>query len=295
MIALGIIEPCVGSQAGRAREVLLTALELCSQGERLGFSRFWITEHHDANFATASPELLLPLLAASTEEISIGIGGQLLRLYSPLQLANQMQHLESLFPGRVITGLGRGLPPACHRPLYKELALDGPSSYQEKVVELLAYLHGEGSIRPLPSTESRPKVWLCGSRQQSFWLAESLSLPYSHALFLQQGTLGLSSVAVQGLTGQGHISKRLVPFDLALAGSCSENFKGKCGSSREFGLDLQIHVAGGYVACKQQLRDIIKTFRPDSISLLDLSPEYCMKVDSYEAFANICTELSADL
>src|SRR5690606_4338326 len=82
--------------------------ELAREADRLGYQRFWVSEHHnDRALAGASPAVLMSHLASITERIRIGSGGVLLPHHSPLLIAEQFNLLESLFPGRIDLGLGR--------------------------------------------------------------------------------------------------------------------------------------------------------------------------------------------
>src|SRR5215211_8043495 len=81
-------------------------LEIAAAADAHGYSRLWITEHHGLN---GCPEMLLPLLAATTARISVGTGGVLLPYYSPYKVAEVFHLLESMFPGRIDLGFCRGL------------------------------------------------------------------------------------------------------------------------------------------------------------------------------------------
>src|SRR5690242_6082493 len=94
-LQLGIIEfgsyQRVESTPG---EVLKELIEDVIRAEELGFSRFWLGEHHtgDSPFGQA-PEILIPTLTGLTESIRIGTGALLLRYYSPLKIAAEFKML----------------------------------------------------------------------------------------------------------------------------------------------------------------------------------------------------------
>lgn len=55
---------------GTAREAVLATIELAKLADRLGYSRYWVAEHHNSRtLASASPEILIPMLAANTQRI----------------------------------------------------------------------------------------------------------------------------------------------------------------------------------------------------------------------------------
>lgn len=87
---------------------MLATIELAKLADRLGYSRYWVAEHHNSRtLASASPEILIPMLAANTQRIRVGSGGVMLTHYSALKVAEVFRMLETLFPGRIDIGLGR--------------------------------------------------------------------------------------------------------------------------------------------------------------------------------------------
>ncbi len=91
-----------------AREALNNSLELAVAGERLGFHRFWLAEHHNMpGVASSSPEILIGQAARMTSRIRVGSGGVMLPNHAPLKVAESFLTLEALFPGRIDLGIGR--------------------------------------------------------------------------------------------------------------------------------------------------------------------------------------------
>ena len=76
--------------------------------ERLGYSRFWVAEHHNMEtVASTSPAVLIAHVAASRRTIHVGSGGVMLPNHAPLVIAEQFAMLEALHPGRIDLGIGR--------------------------------------------------------------------------------------------------------------------------------------------------------------------------------------------
>lgn len=81
-------------------EALARTVLLAQESERLGFRRFWVSEHHDSEqLAGSSPEVLISYLLAKTNRIRIGSGGVMLQHYSPYKVAENFNVLASLAPG----------------------------------------------------------------------------------------------------------------------------------------------------------------------------------------------------
>lgn len=94
-----------GSTAGDA---LRNTVDLAQHVERLGFTRYWLAEHHNAaGLASSSPEILIAVVAQATRAMRVGSGGIMLPNHSPLKVAEWFRLLHALYPGRIDLGLGR--------------------------------------------------------------------------------------------------------------------------------------------------------------------------------------------
>src|SRR3954467_1875697 len=90
-----------------AREALLNSVKLAQAGEALGYSRYWIAEHHDLpGLACSAPEAVLGYIGAQTKTIRIGPGAVLLPHYKPYKIAEVYNTLATLFPSRIDIGIG---------------------------------------------------------------------------------------------------------------------------------------------------------------------------------------------
>ncbi|MDT0475103.1 LLM class flavin-dependent oxidoreductase [Streptomyces sp. DSM 41014] len=91
-------------------QALRDTVRLAQDLERLGYHRFWVSEHHGVpGVAGSAPTVLAAAVAAATGTIRVGTGGVMLPNHRPLVVAEQFGVLESLFPGRIDMGLGRSV------------------------------------------------------------------------------------------------------------------------------------------------------------------------------------------
>ncbi|MDQ0215768.1 luciferase family oxidoreductase group 1 [Oikeobacillus pervagus] len=192
-LKLSVLDQSPISEGMSAEEALANTVELARHVEKLGYSRFWVSEHHDAtSLAGSSPEVLISHIAAKTDHIRVGSGGVMLPHYSAYKVAENFRVLEGLNPNRIDLGLGRapgGMPLAT-------MALhDGKprnvDRYPDQIEELLRFLHDSiGDHQPYrglkasPLIKTSPKVWLLGSSPSSAMLAAEKGLPYSFAQFI---------------------------------------------------------------------------------------------------------------
>ena len=186
MIPLSILDLAPIAQGSDAGTALRNALDLACAGERLGYRRFWMAEHHSMpGIASAATAVALAHVGAGTERIRIGAGGIMLPNHAPLVVAEQFGTLEALFPGRVDLGLGRapGTDRAAAMALRRNLASD-ENQFPRDVVELLGYFEGapEGrAVRAIPGEGLAVPVWILGSSLFGAQLAAMLGLPFAFA------------------------------------------------------------------------------------------------------------------
>ncbi|MEK4025678.1 LLM class flavin-dependent oxidoreductase [Sporosarcina sp. FSL W7-1283] len=181
------------SDGQNAHEALQQTAELALKAEEWGYTRFWVSEHHDAStLAGSSPEILMAHLATITSTIRIGSGGVMLPHYSPYKVAENFKVLEALFPGRIDAGMGRapgGMPRATYA--LNKGQYQNREQFPDQVEELLMYLHDalpedhkyEG-LKATPITQSAPPVWMLGTNEGSASLAAEKGLPYVFAQFI---------------------------------------------------------------------------------------------------------------
>ena len=108
MAKLSILELGRVRQGGSRRDALDEARDLAQHGEKWGYERIWVAEHHNTpTVTTAATSLVIAHIAAGTERIRAGAGGIMLPNHAPYVIAEQFGTLETLFPGRIDLGLGR--------------------------------------------------------------------------------------------------------------------------------------------------------------------------------------------
>src|SRR5271170_7189106 len=94
-----------GSTSGDA---LRNTLDLAKLADGLGFTRYWLAEHHNTPLIASSvPEVLIGHVADVTHRFRVGSGGIMLPNHVPLKVAETFRVLEALHPGRIDLGIGR--------------------------------------------------------------------------------------------------------------------------------------------------------------------------------------------
>ncbi len=134
------------------QQVLRETVAFAREAERLGYHRFWVSEHHAVpGVAGSAPTVLAAAVAAATSRIRVGTGGVMLPNHQPLVVAEQFGVLESLHPGRIDMGLGRstGFTEPVRRAL--RTGKDAADRFGDQLDELLAYFDAAAPLPALPA------------------------------------------------------------------------------------------------------------------------------------------------
>ncbi len=96
-IKLSVLDQSPIAEGMSPQEAFNNTVKLAQHAEKLGFERFWVSEHHDStSLAGSSPEVLIAHLAQNTSEIRVGSGGVMLPHYSSYKVAENFRLLEGL-------------------------------------------------------------------------------------------------------------------------------------------------------------------------------------------------------
>jgi len=171
-----------GSTAGAA---LRNSRALAQHVEKLGYTRYWVAEHHNmTGIASAATSVVIGWIADATSSIRVGAGGIMLPNHAPLVIAEQFGTLESLYPGRIDLGLGRA--PGTDQTTVRALRRDprAADTFPEDVQELQALLapaRAGQAVQAVPGAGTEVPLWILGSSLYGAQLAAALGLPYAFA------------------------------------------------------------------------------------------------------------------
>ncbi|WP_374563185.1 LLM class flavin-dependent oxidoreductase [Ideonella sp.] len=185
MTPLSILDLVPVTVGATPADALRHSLALAQTAERLGYTRYWVAEHHNmTGIASAATSVVIGYLAGGTTTLRVGAGGVMLPNHSPLVIAEQFGTLESLYPGRIDLGLGRA--PGTDQHTAQALRRDphAADTFVQDVQELQALFEPvqEGqAIRAVPGAGLRVPLWILGSSLFGAQLAAALGLPYAFA------------------------------------------------------------------------------------------------------------------
>jgi luciferase family oxidoreductase group 1 len=186
MIPLSVLDLSPVPEGSDAGAALRNSLDLARLAEALGYTRFWMAEHHNMpGIASAATAVALAHVAAGTATIRVGAGGVMLPNHAPLIIAEQFGTLAALHPGRVDLGLGRapGTDQRAAQAMRRTLLTD-VDQFPHDVLELLAYFRpaepGQ-ALQAVPGAGLDIPVWILGSSTYGAQLAAVLGLPFAFA------------------------------------------------------------------------------------------------------------------
>ncbi len=169
-----------------AGEAIARSVDVAQHTEKLGYTRYWLAEHHSiAGLACSATAILIGHVAAATKTMRIGSGGIMLPNHAPLVVAEQFGTLEAIYPGRIDLGLGRapGGDFATMQALRRDLAQNG-DDFPALLEELQTYLgpvRQNQRVHAYPGQGSNVPITLLGSSTFSAMLAASKGLPFAFA------------------------------------------------------------------------------------------------------------------
>ncbi|MER7731329.1 LLM class flavin-dependent oxidoreductase [Streptomyces erythrochromogenes] len=164
---LSVLDQTPVGEDHTADQALRASVDLARAAEDLGYTRYWVAEHHGSpGFASSAPEILAGALLARTSRMRIGTGGVLLPRYDPAKVAEVFGVLASLHPGRVDLGIGRAGGPA--------------RDFPQRLADLRTLL-GAGGVVPHPPVP--PQMWLLGAGRESARLAGLLGTDFAFGHF----------------------------------------------------------------------------------------------------------------
>ena len=199
-VPLGVLDLAPVPEGSTAGEALRATIDLAKKTEDLGFTRFWVAEHHGmAGVASSSPPVLIGHIADATRTMRVGSGGIMLPNHSSLIVAEQFGMLEALHPGRIDLGIGRapGTDQATARALRHGVSDEGPDAFPRQLTELLGFFTGEWpenhlyrNVHAVPGEGNMPDVWMLGSSGYGAQVAGALGIPFAFAHhFMPQNTI----------------------------------------------------------------------------------------------------------
>ncbi|WP_332634920.1 LLM class flavin-dependent oxidoreductase [Halalkalibacter flavus] len=169
-----------------AKEAIDSMVDLAQMTEKMGYSRYWIAEHHNMpTLVSSATPILIKHTLEHTKKIKVGSGGIMLPNHSPLVVAEQFGTMATMYPERIDLGLGRapGTDMMTANALRRSKN-DTVYTFPDDVNALLTYFGPEerqSYVKAYPGVGTNVPIYILGSSTDSAYLAAKLGLPYAFA------------------------------------------------------------------------------------------------------------------
>lgn len=181
-----ILDLALVSEGDTLQQTFNNSLDLAQHAERVGYTRYWLAEHHNAvNIGSSATSVLIGYIAEGTKTIRVGSGGIMLPNHSPLIVAEQFGTLGSLYPNRIDLGLGRA--PGTDRATALAIRSDfmqAAHSFPEDLEAIQQYFSIENATSKIRATVAEGvemPIYILGSSTDSAHLAARKGMPYAFA------------------------------------------------------------------------------------------------------------------
>lgn len=184
--AYSILELAFISEGSSVAQAFKNSVALALEAENLGYTRFWLAEHHNSiSIASSAPAVLIGHIAGGTNTIRVGSGGIMLPNHSPLVVSEQFGTLGTLYPNRIDLGLGRA--PGTDQITAHAIRSDRMKSVHnfpgevEQIQQYFSIENADSQVRATMAEGVEVPLYILGSSTDSAHLAAKMGLPYAFA------------------------------------------------------------------------------------------------------------------
>jgi luciferase family oxidoreductase group 1 len=191
MTALSVLDLSPVSAGSTGSQAIRNSLDLARLADRLGYTRYWVAEHHNmASIASSAPDIMIGQIAAATSRMRVGSGGIMLPNHAPLMVAERFKVLEALFPNRIDLGLGRapGTDQMTSYALRRRQGVSEEDDFLDRFNELMMLEsrsfpagHPFHNVQAIPADVKLPPIYLLGSSDYSARLAGQIGASFAFA------------------------------------------------------------------------------------------------------------------
>jgi luciferase family oxidoreductase group 1 len=263
----GIID--FGEVDSNSIETIHHTIDNAVLAEAKGFSRYWLTEHHVNGVAWKNPELIISLIAASTESIRIGAAGVLPSVSHPYRIAQDYKLLSNLFYNRIDLGFAKGgMNPQLHQELNGNTS---PPDFFERIRKTKHYLSNEVQNQHLFSVPGiLPHLWMLGSSTSSMDFAIKERMNFSLSLFHNMPLTLPSPPILNEFKATFFQQNGYAPFvNIAVSVFCHED-QARVREEIRTRKNVAVNVFGNAKECLAQMKKLSQDYEVEEVIVLNL-------------------------
>lgn len=184
--AYSILDLAIVSKGTTLAQTFNHSLALAQAADEVGYTRYWLAEHHNSEaIGSSATSILIGKIAEGTKRIRVGSGGIMLPNHSPLIIAEQFGTLGILYPNRIDLGLGRApgtdqATASAIRSDFYQAAMSFPADVQ-KIQDYFSIKNASEKVRATVAEGVDVPLYILGSSTDSAHLAAKKGLPYAFA------------------------------------------------------------------------------------------------------------------
>lgn len=298
-LKLSALDTGILTEGKTAQDGIWESQQLIKRLEAVGYSRFWLGEHHEIHYSWTKPSLMIPLLASQTTTIRLGTAAILLGIYPPLHVAEDYRALQTMFPNRIDFGICAAAP-SCDDSRYA--LLDGQKlsfpdvskKFESKLAEMHAYLHNtfpnqhRFAFGATPVTKPGDATWIMGSGMGSATLAAKYSCAYSYSLFHKRSLKDPAIVKHYQDTFQPNFNRSYPISNIALsviAADTHEEAKKQKEWVESMQSEFKVNVFGTHESCRDQIQSISEAYQVKEVVIYMMWHVFEKRLHAFEQIA----------
>src|SRR5438309_11184144 len=91
-VALSVLDLSPVAAGSSGAVALRNSIDLARLADRLGYTRYWVAEHHNLpSIASSAPDIMIGQIAVATQRMRVGSGGIMLPNHAPLMVADRFK------------------------------------------------------------------------------------------------------------------------------------------------------------------------------------------------------------
>jgi luciferase family oxidoreductase group 1 len=258
--------------------------ELVTALDEAGFHRYWSSEHYSA-VQTASPTIVVSLVAGLTHNLRVGTAGVLLRTTSAMRVAADFATLELYFPGRIDLGVAGAVPNSGHaQEIQRDLTIADDAGYADRFERLRTLVDPETTTIG-PVRETMPQLWMCGTSERSARIAGRLGARFAFHQSLAPQTPAARVMAAY--------RDSFVPRRNDDTSYCAVAAYGACAKDRATALDGWLdkknepRFCGDPSECVDQLGALVASCGADEVVIDVFAPDFEARLEGLTSLAKV--------
>jgi luciferase family oxidoreductase group 1 len=297
-ITLGLLEFGYYRKGVNSLSIVQHIMDYVVKADELGYSRFWLTEHHNYHPTSpwSTPEILLPIFLGISDRIKIGTAGILINYHSPYRVALDHKLLCNLYPGRVDLGFANGTPPEnVSRLLRQSNFRKRPDDYYKNIRTIHDFYYNEDGVAVKeniiipPLAGNVPDMFALTSffSDENIEKAVSLRLNVSKSLFHDTKSLSYEYEKINRYRESFYKKYNYLPHvNIAVPVICAKTKKQAMRIAEESGAPLIVNTLMGSANYIQDtLHTYQRRFEVDEFILYDKSYEQSLKIETLQKLA----------